>query len=92
MTARDESADNVAQASFRLAWVKDIKNPHPFGERFPNLEAAQQAAPAVNQARVAGGLKPCNYVVQLKLRRQHHWPFGRYVAAELFPLAKHTKE
>jgi hypothetical protein len=91
MTAH-ESANDVAQAFFRLAWVTDIKNPNPCGERFPTRKAAQEAAPAVNQARVARGLKPCNYVVELKLRRQHHWPFGRYIAGDLFALVDPAQE
>jgi hypothetical protein len=83
-----EPAENDGRTYFRLAWVTEEKHPHPFGKRFRSRDAARRAAPGINRERIARGLIPANYVLELNLRGSRHWPFGRYVAGSLHPLPR----
>lgn len=70
MSKQKDAAKVRPAIAFRLAWVVDPQNPVTFGEKFTSQEDAQAAAPAVNKARTAKGLKPGNFVVELRLRRR----------------------
>jgi len=92
MTAHDASATTAVTGYFRLAWVVDKKNPHIFGQKFFDLNDARTAAREVNRIRRAQGLKPCNYVAELRPRRRRQIALGRYETANLIPLDEKPSE
>ncbi len=91
MTETQDSTSAAAKAAapiayFRLALIGPAHNPNACGPRFPTLKSAQEAAPTINEERVARGLEPCAHVLEFGRRMDRRSWQARCGTVALFRL------